>query len=569
LINFFKQFAFAREHQEHQVDALSGAGAPGEAVTLSFAMRAQTSCQAIEINSGLLKGSRQTIPSGSVDLYIVKVWEQAGIGLYQSESMMVPELLLKDDRITLKDGYRRCFKRLRHLVQPYWLYVAPAVRLTGPILTSLEPGKAKQVLVSIRVPLDAPPGHYDGELIFKCNGDTQRLNVNLEVYPITLAQSRQDALLFYRGSLDWRQPQHYVTEDQYRLQLEDIYRTGFRSVSINETDTQLTQHAIEIAEEIGFDRHLLIFWPRSNDLQKLRFRKTTPIYLVSDELDLQLKRKFANSPDLRQHPQVVAAKQNAAAIKTVGGRTLSTAESEPAARALFADLELKSSDLQSYYLPKNVDYFFIRKQFEEMRKSEAYYHWPAFMEKPDLHRVLAGVYLWKSGADGIQPYCYQHLPQYPFSAYNDFDEWEPGADVESEPRAFKDHLSTYPAQDGPIPTLQWFGMREGLTDLRYLNTLDYALVQTESDSSAEARECVGAIREEMENFLARIDLRSISIKSETDPNPYSQIQSHEYQGFRKFCAESIMQLQKLTASVTPSEETTCVITAGTQFKPPP
>jgi hypothetical protein len=562
LIKFFKHFAFAREHQEHQVDALSGAGSPGETVTLSFSMTAQIPCQAIEIDSGFLKGSLKTMPSSCVDLHVVKVWEQSGIGVYQSNSMMVPELLLKDDRITLKDGYLRGFKRLRHLVQPFWLYAPPAVRLTGPVLTSLEPGKAKQVLVSIRLPLDVPPGHYDGELIFKNNGDIQRLNISLEVYPIALAQPRQDAMIFYRGSLDWRQRQHYVTENLFRRQLEDIHQTGFRSVSINETDTDLTQHAIDIAEEIGFDRHLLIFWPRSNDLQKLRFRKTTPIYFVSDELDLQVKRKFANNTDLHQHPQVTAAKQTAAAIKNIGGRTLSTVQSEPAARALFADLQLEVSDVQGYYLPKNAEYFFARKQFEEMRKSEAYYYWPAHMEKPDLHRVLAGVYLWKSGADGIQPYCYQHLPQYPYSAYNDFDEWEPGADLESDTRSFRDHLSTYPAQDGPIPTLQWIGMREGLTDLRYLNTLDLALIQTESDSSAEARECVGAIRKEMENFLARIDLRSVSIISETDPNPYNHIQSHEYQDFRKFCAGAIIQLQKLAGSVLPNEETACVITAG-------
>ena len=37
--------------------------------------------------------------------------------------------------------------------------------------------------------------------------------------------------------------------------------------------------------------------------------------------------------------------------------------------------------------------------------------------------------------------------------------------------ALKDHLATYPARRGSVPTLQWKGLSAGLYDLRYLETL--------------------------------------------------------------------------------------------------
>jgi len=543
---FLKHFAYTREPVDCRIDALVGAGAPGETVTLSFSMLAEEACNLIEVTSSALKSSLKTLDLHCVDLHIVKIWEQSGLGIYQSDGVMVPELLLKDDRIELKDGYRRKFKRLRHIMEPFWLYEPPQVRLYGPVCTSMQPGQSKQVIVSIRIPPDALSGHYAAELIVKEDGKISTLSIGLEVYPISLVQARQDAMIWFKGSLDWRDRQHYVPEKIFRRQLEDIYNTGFRSVSINETDTSLTQRAIDIAEQIGFNRHLLIFWPRSNDLHKLRFRKATPVYFISDELDLQIKQ--CHGQGVQEHPQVKAHMLTASAAKQVAGKTLVTVYIEPNARELSKQLVLDAVDVQSYYLPKNTEHIFFRSQFEQMRKSDAYYYWPAHMEKPDLHRVLAGLYLWKSGVEGIQPYCYQHLPQYPFSAYNDFDESEPNTDLEDEPRSFRDHLSTYPSKDGPIPTLQWLGMREGLTDLRYLNTLDLALERVESISSGGAGARAAAIREIMEKFLDRIDLRSISINSEFDPQPYPHIQSHEYHEFRKFCALSIIQLQQMASS---------------------
>jgi hypothetical protein len=167
------------------------------------------------------------------------------------------------------------------------------------------------------------------------------------------------------------------------------------------------------------------------------------------------------------------------------------------------------------------------------------------MEKPNVHRVLAGLYLWKSSADGIQPFCYQFMPVYPFSPFNDFDEWMPDLQVGGDKGAFKDPMATYPAKRGAIPTVQWEGMREGIIDLKYITTLHQSLQRYEN-SGADLTN-IAAIKERLEMFLKRIDLRAIDISSNTELEPYATISPREYEQFRYQMAMDILQINELLA----------------------
>lgn len=86
------------------------------------------------------------------------------------------------------------------------------------------------------------------------------------------------------------------------------------------------------------------------------------------------------------------------------------------------------------------------------------YYWQSMLEDPRSNRYHAGFLLWVTGLDGVLPYVYQHVYLDP---YNDFD---PGM---HDP-IYRDHLTTYPSQQGPVPTMQWLALREGIDDYRYL-----------------------------------------------------------------------------------------------------
>jgi hypothetical protein len=202
-------------------------------------------------------------------------------------------------------------------------------------------------------------------------------------------------------------------------------------------------------------------------------------------------------------------------------------------------------DVLSYYLPANLSYFQVHSKLPGSAAAKTYYYWQSHMEKPDVHRVLAGLYLWKSKAHGIAPYCYQHLPQPPFSPFDDFDEWEPGSRAGRTKHPFKDHMTTYPARSGSIRTIQWKGMADGIYDLRYLITFESAIRELENCRSAEDRLFINEARSRFDRFLRRISLTAININSDTEATPYQDIKAEEYASFREQLARDIIVLAGL------------------------
>lgn len=506
-------------------------------VSLSFSLSARQATD-LELTAADLESTVGVIPKSCISLFIVKVWEQAGIGVYQSAPARVAELLLKDDRVGLGDGYSRrgrC-RHWKHLLRASQIYQPPDVRLKGAAGTKLDSNERKQIWVSVRVPPNATPGIYDGYVEAKSMEQTprtKRLSLQFEVLPIKLLQPEQDLFIWYKGTLDCNWPQHYLSEEAFREQLQDIYDHGFRSISLNEREPEQLQHAINIADSIGFNRNILLTAPYPDRFSKIDFKHFKPIYYISDEID-------ARAGDLiRDHIE----KWNG--IKSSGGQSMSSLVRQTFARRFFDKGDIGCApDLLSYYLPANLSYFRAHSEFPKLQEPKTYYYWQSHMEKPDVHRVLAGLYLWKSRADGIAPYCYQHLPKPPFSPFNDFDEWE-ADDVGTARHSFKDHMTTYPARSGSIPTLQWKALADGIYDLRYLITLDSTLKRVEDSASEEVKLFSNEARLRIERFLKRISLDEICITSETNPAPYPGITSEEYARFREQMARDIVVLTKL------------------------
>jgi hypothetical protein len=83
------------------------------------------------------------------------------------------------------------------------------------------------------------------------------------------------------------------------------------------------------------------------------------------------------------------------------------------------------------------------------------YYWQSRVEDPRLNRYYAGFFLYLTDAKGWMPYVYQHFirDSHPYNDYPD-----------------RFNMTTYPSKDGPIATLQWEALRDGLNDYRYLAT---------------------------------------------------------------------------------------------------
>jgi hypothetical protein len=540
MLSFSKHSPYAARSSEQEITCLGGRGTPGEMLSLSFSISSTESIDNVQLAASALRDSDYVIPASSADMLIVKVWKQAGIGVYQSAPASIAELLVKDDRSPIHDGYSRRGRcgHLRHVLRRSKIYIPPDIRMDGNASTALPSGEYRQIWLSLRIPPDAPGGVYSGYVEVTAGGRvsrTCRLPVQIEVLPFDLLDAAQDLFIWYKGTLDCHRVQNYVTEEIFRAQLQDVYDTGFRSISINESNTELLQKAINIADSIGFRRNVVLTASTPDALTRIDFRQLTPVYYVSDEIDAR------DDDAVGRHVDKWTTAQRAQA------RTMASLVSQPFSRRLLdADDLAAAPDVFSYYLPPNVNYFLAHAEFQTLRDRSVYYYWQSHMEKPDLHRVLAGLYLWKSKADGIAPYCYQHLPVASNSPFDDFDDWDSDVRAGAGDARFKDHMTTYPARHGSIPTLQWKGLADGIYDLRYLTTFESWLKAAEESRSNAVRKFASEARLRCDSFLERISLKNIDVTSDTSPAPYKEIDSSEYGMFRAQLTNDILAMMELT-----------------------
>ena len=519
------------------ISRLSGTGCRGEMMSLSVSLRAREAVRDVVIDvSDLRDDAGGVIPSAAIDVFAVREWDQAGIGVYQSSRVRVAELMLKDADADLRDGYGGRCGHWRHYRRRGPFYTPPDLRLHGAARTALDRNGTQQLWIALRIPTGAAVGRYCGALrvraVVPALGSAD-LPLEVEVLPLMLAESGRDCFLWYRGSLDCRRPRFYLSEELFRTQLEDIYAHGFRTISLGEGDPELLQRAVDIAHAIGFSGRVVLTDPYPPRLDAVDFHGMQPVLYVSDEMDTR-------GPDA-----VAAHVAKTREAKRRGLPTMCALVQEQFARRLFDAGDIgHPPDILLHYLPRNREYFALLSEAPELRRRPTYFYWHAHMEKPLVHRVLAGIYFWKSGADGIAPYCYQHLPEHPYSPYDDFDEWDSHERTVSGGHPLKDHLATYPARRGSVPTLQWKGLSAGLYDLRYLETLT-ELRRRAAERGGRAAALAREIEAAAGDLLTRISLRDIEIISDTDVRPYPDLEARDLEELRELIARGAVEIQKL------------------------
>lgn len=524
-----------------EIAGLQACGTAGETISLSFEL---TSDEPIpEFRLRILESSPTNVDI-KIDIFVVKTWQVAGVGIYQSDSMLVGELLLKDDRIDLRDGYRRKVTNWRSIFNPAWFYKGPQIPVHEDVRTTLH-RQAKVFLLRINIAAFAKPDIYETQL--KCisdGNDVLSIPIKIDVRPVALLSPPTDFFIWYKGRLDRSCPQHYVSEELFRAQLHDIIDHGFNCISIGELDTELAQKAIEIAEKVGFKKIVIV--PPFPELQKLKFRAAQPVIYLSDELDMHVEFPNKEKPeDLIKYHQINWTRAQTLNLSTTMASLLSHTFIKRFQTA--ADIG-HAPEIISLYLNRNREYLQFIDQLKDIPKRKIYFYWQCYMEKPSLNRVLAGAYLWKTGAAGISPYCYQHMPVYPNSPFNDFDQWEPDFHEGGIDRPFKDHMTTYPARNGIIPTLQWEALRDGITDFKYWYTLNYWITKGLASSTRAAVDLATAAKQRSNALLSRIDILAIAINSETEQEPYADIEPHEYDEMRNQLRDDIQALATILST---------------------
>jgi len=139
-------------------------------------------------------------------------------------------------------------------------------------------------------------------------------------------------------------------------------------------------------------------------------------------------------------------------------------------------LTIKTMKLHKFIEPLEWANYNLRKDLEEYikerkeKKIEKFapletYYWQCYLEDFVRDRLYVGIYLWKSKLDGIFPYCYMAFNKgLPYVS----DERKIG----KKSKIYKMFNTVYPTASGPLPTLEWEALKEGIDDYRILALLE-------------------------------------------------------------------------------------------------
>ena len=108
------------------------------------------------------------------------------------------------------------------------------------------------------------------------------------------------------------------------------------------------------------------------------------------------------------------------------------------------------------------------------------YYWQSRAEDARVNRYFAGIHLFLTGMDGIWPYVYIHNDD--TDPYDDLD--APTGNKERE------RGLVYPTRQGPMSTIEWEAMREGIDDYRYLQlwqSLHEAMIKENPAEAARSK----------------------------------------------------------------------------------
>lgn len=480
--------------------AINISAAIGEKTSASFVIRSLNDkiINLLPITSDL-KSHNSVLSSDVLDIKVVKCWFQGGTAWEDirasSKSIMTPELLLKDDsliKINESEGlnyikidsqsnnifYKLISEKknigLRSVIASVKEFSIKDSKELMPI--TIDKNNNKQYWITFRIPNDANPGMYNGEISLVANGrQIETIAINLEIYPFSLDVSKLEYGLYYRGVLvegDGSISSEHKNEEQLKAELLNMIEHGVDNPVVYQpfTNYNLLKKVLKIRKEVGLINKPLYYLGirtenPNNKIAIARYKKEAIelnkiakeyainkcyIYGIDEaESEMLLRQRFVWSEIQKTGVGIFAAGWKTGSFELIGD-----------AIDVFIDGQTPSRT--------------ISHQFHSLGKKIFSYNRPqAGVENPFVYRKNYGLRLWQLNYDGVINYAYQDGFG---DIWNDFDHAK-----------FRDHCFTYPTVNGVIDTIAWEGFREGINDVKYISTLENKINDCSTDLKYESR----------------------------------------------------------------------------------
>ena len=164
---------------------------------------------------------------------------------------------------------------------------------------------------------------------------------------------------------------------------------------------------------------------------------------------------------------------------------------------------------------------------------------------PEVDRFHYGLYTWRTGAKGFFEWHYTAT-----EFVKDGKKYWPWMDKDGVLHNGGDVWPMYAALSpmGPVPTISWEAVREGVDDYRYLLTLSKLIEQARRGRNDQAKRLAGKAAKVVETMMAKIridadrkrhrDIGASAVRA------VRSVRTEDYDAFRRTVAEFIIRLQE-------------------------
>lgn len=424
-----------------------------------------------------------------------------------------------------------------HLADSSWgtSYMLKTPKILWPYTNQIVVNETKQIWLTVYVPDTAKPGKYSGTVAFKpIDKPQQNLKINVNVLPVKLRKSDRIVGMYWDAGM----PRRFQYD--IKMELADMARHGIRAVVIGDffspdfkenngklvVDFTKMDEVMRDIKDAGLGESFICFITQVVVERRLNafLNSAASVKMTHDEAYAQMVNEVYQHAkenkwcEVLFYPvdeigggadRVIKFNRLGPLIKkTAGARIYCTANNYDAGVQCADYIDCWCANIQ---MSKEQEKDVLGRGKTYMRYGNAYIY------NPRLARTSSGFGFWRKPAIAMYYYTYQACFCNP---YNSLD------------GAARDFCASYPSPDGPVNSIDFEGIREGVDDLNYICTL-----QTLMDE---------AKRNGKENLTKEGALIIDEITS-VDPS-YSQydlmgVPNDKYHEWRWRMAQEIMKLQ--------------------------
>jgi hypothetical protein len=472
---------------------------PGESVSAWFSIYALNKLSGVRVSIPDTLNKMDGFSKEHIELRTVRSWEQR-TGWRSTSYYIIPELLEKKSSVDIQEGR----------TQSFWL--------------------------TIRIPKDMAAGEYPLKISIDPDkgGKGSLVTLTITVLPFTLKKPEGIHWSMWWASRGYEK----ISVTDMKRELADINEHGVKSLLV---DISMFRDSTFKKTKDGMH----YFSAKLLEIQKIRkeLQMNGPLILYfGDQLEPQVLESFGKDMSAlytKESMDLITEAMKAVDrfVKETGGEEYGDwyflGMDEPGAHAARQERTLLQYTLAKKAVIKTtttINRSEFTKKIMPIVTSMCWAGTPSDDETNKYYQNLgpeywsygSGVYTGQEG--GIVPNRYicgflfykmqaklQMSFMYARTGYTEdpYDDFDGNSYVEP-----KDAYIAYPSSDGPVPTLQWEGIREGINDYRYMYTLEQLLMQEEQKEEKSRVKRFAEVKERWQELVRALSWRTSPEKIE-------------------------------------------------------